>query len=160
MFGLSETELLYKEYIKELGRYNEDIASMTDMDIMETVRSYKRQKDTEWIDIYYNEKIVGFLIISSNEDECHPDADKDICQLYVMPQYRRHRLAYNAVFNYLSSHPGLYSYDIINGNITASNFWNKTLSSLGAKYFELKEVRNDQIANSVTLYGCMIDKNA
>lgn len=160
MFGLSDDILIYKEYIKELGQYDDYLASMSDMDIADTVYAYRYQEDTEWVDIYYNRRIVGFMIVSSNDGECHPDADKEICQIYVRPEYRRKHLAYSTVANYLMSHPGIYSYDIFKTNNQAQEFWESVLKRVHARTVDLNEVRTDpKVIKNLDLYGCVVEGN-
>ncbi|MBR6402043.1 MAG: GNAT family N-acetyltransferase [Eubacterium sp.] len=158
MFGLSETDLMYKEYVKELSKYDLNMAKMDDLDVLHTVSLYKKQSETDWIDIYYNEKIVGFLIVSTNKYEKRSTEDRAICQLYVVPQYRRHGLAKDAVITYLKSHPGIYSYDISDGNNVASNFWYKILKDINAKYIELPEKRSSQESRYLSLNGMVVGK--
>ncbi len=146
---------LYRNYCLELSAYDPGIREIAENeDILDdTVASYIC--DSTWIDIFSgNGDFVGFAIFSTNEKECHPDADREICQVYVKKEYRRQGLASEVIIPYIQEHPGLYSLDILNGNTTASRFWNEIFASLGARYVELPEVRTDkEMLSYLTLYG-------
>lgn len=152
---------MYKAYVKELGRYDPGLLDMDNDEIKETVYAYKSEILTDWINITDEEKTVGFLIVSQDIDERHPDATYEICQLYVDQEHRRKGLASKAVAEYLSNKNGsLVSLDIINGNYTASMFWHKAMKEAGATYTELKEDRDYEWVDNLTLYGYRIGEKS
>ena len=145
---------LYTEYIEYLSQYNPDLLKMDTEDIKQLVTDYTYDKMSEWIDIKDDKLIVGFMIISTNPNECRPDVDYEIAQMYISSDHRRKGLGRRVVFDYLSTHPGIYSLDIYDKNHSASVFWNRVFRDVKAKQIILREIRTDaEFLDKITLYG-------
>ncbi len=142
---------LYIAYVGHLGRYYPYLTTLSLKDKETDAMLYMNEEGTEWIDIKDGEEYVGFLIVSYNKENCHPDANFEICELYVNPEYRRKGLAAKTVKEYVYKHPGIYSLDILVGNNTASRFWYKIFKDLHAEYVNLQEVRGEN--EYIQLYG-------
>lgn len=142
---------IYLEYMKELSIYDASVNDLTNDDIKNLIRFYESEPGVRWINIILGSKLIGFLIIGFNGSECHPDADYTILQMYVKFEYRHLGLASEHVYNFLSSHPGIYALDVIKGNEPAEIFWKRIFETIEAEPIVLKEVRPN--AEKLNLYG-------
>lgn len=97
------------------------------------------RNDTEWIDIFDNNNLIGFLIIGRGLN-CHPDADFFIQEAYIVPAYRNQGHMTSAITRYIQNHGGKICLLILNENHIAKIFWKNTFDKLGYKQIELRDV--------------------
>ena len=139
---------LYKEYCLSLGKYDKRLLTI---DSDRIVHEYYLDPRAEWIDIYDNGEPVGFLIICLSGGDCHPDADYCIAQAFILEEHRRKGLMFNTVSEFLQSHKGIYTLDVIQGNEQAEWFWDKVLEANNAEYIYLPEVRRENICGNLNM---------
>lgn len=139
---------LYKEYCLSLGQYDKRLLSADSNSI---AHEYYLDPQTEWIDIYDEDQPVGFLIICFHGGDCHPEADYCIAQAFILEEHRRKGLMFNTVSEFLQSHKGIYTLDIIKGNEQAEWFWDKVLEANGAEYIDLPEVRRKSVCGNLNM---------
>lgn len=75
----------------------------------------------DWIDIYDEGKVCGFLIVYQTREWA--EHDFFICQAYVAPKSRRKGLMSETVMQYTAEHPGIYGLIILERNTYAQKFW-------------------------------------
>lgn len=145
---------LFREYVREMSGIDSSF-DLNDGAIKEWCMSYIDNANTEWVDIYsYDGQIVGFLIVSWDSSDCHPECDYYICQAYISPLYRNRGLMSRAVNKYINTHKGLYGLDILRNNHNANQFW----LNLFAPYrrVDLEEVREIETVKNLMLFGYMV----
>ena len=137
--------LLYEEYIKYLSQFDKDLKSMSEDTMAEIVADYSMDPDCDWIDIGGSQDPIGFLVICNKEmtSECHPMADYQIAQAYIRGEYRRQGFMTKTVTEYINNHKGIYSFDVIKGNLTARAFWIDLFNKMGAEMYPLAEIREN-----------------
>lgn len=147
---------MYRNYIKELSKYDRDLKYNTAFEINEWARSYMEDEEigyATWIDITCEDNLAGFLIISHWGGDCHPDCDHYISQAYVLPQYRHRGLMSTAVTSYVNDHPGTYGLDVLEKNMQADKFWKELLSRLEIEMITLSPARSKEIESKYKVYG-------
>ncbi len=132
-----QREALFLKYMRELGTYTESCTEemLSDEQVLQMARDLlpegKAGTCTEWVDIYKDDKIVGFLIMSS-APVCHPDTDYLLNQTYILPEYRKQGLMSGALRWFMKKHPrSSYSIVILRKNKWARHFWQSFFDSIG-----------------------------
>ncbi len=130
-------EKLYLQYIRELGNYTDYFKSenLSDEKIFYNARNLlpggESEDHVEWLDIKYEGKIVGFLIMARSP-LCHPSVDYFIYQTYVHPDYRKKGLMSSAIRSFMKNHPrAKYCIIISRNNKWALHFWQSFFHTLG-----------------------------
>lgn len=142
---------LYRDYISEIEEIIGAPFNESKQEQKQWCTDYLQADYSTWIDITYDGKIVGFLIITQ-APECHPDCDYFIAQSFVSKDFRRKHLMSNAVYQYVTTHKGCYCLDILNANTFAYDFWFKMFKDLGYKPINLKDIKSP-FDIDVTTYG-------
>lgn len=141
---------LLKKYLKELRDLYNISFSNEESNLYNT---YIASEHTEWIDIFADDsdEPVGFLVVGEQEN-CHPDANYYIEELYVEPEFRNKGLASATATNFLHNHKGIYCLFIINDNNIAKIFWDKVFTSCRYTETKLYDEYSDQYTYC-KLYG-------
>lgn len=150
MSSKKQKHKLYKEYLQDLeaisGPFN-----ATASEKRQWCSHYFDKDYYHWIDIIYDEHVVGFLIMAQKPD-CHPDCDYFIAQSYVKLKYRHKHLMTNTVHEFVTKHKGKYCLAILNENKFAYKFWFQLFKDLCYKPMKLSETENT-FEDDVTQYG-------
>ncbi len=148
---------LYRKYVEELGPFDPYLAQMGYKETYDVAMYYIETPGVEWVDIKDKEdKIIGFVIFSTAEEDHHPATDYGICQTYILPTYRRQGIMTKAVLSYLKLHPGAVSLDILKKNDKAKAFWKKVMYKVNAFELPLNEIRTGDLILYTSLYGYYI----
>lgn len=148
---------LYRKYIKELAKYDHELRYITPTEVNDWAKEYiEDKKYTTWIDLYHENKIIGFIIITHNGEDCHPDCDHFISQTYVLPEHRRNGYVTKTIIEYMKKYPGIYGYDVIIGNNKAKEFWTKLFDNIKANPVQLKRYRDEDIETKLDLFGYQV----
>lgn len=151
---------LYRNYVKELSEYDRELAKYTKNEIDEWARRYMYDPYSAWIDIVVRDDLVGFVIISSTDGDCHPDCDFYINQAYIRPEYRNHGYMTGIVKNFINNNPGKYGYDVIVGNKKADRFWQDLFEDMGGIRVPLTRIRDTDIEKNLNVYCYVTGKEA
>lgn len=125
-----EQYVLFEEYFKELEGFM-DKKNYTNKEVQEWFWLYHRKNCYEWINIYYANQIVGFLVIELPKTLKAKEkleitfglSDYFIAQSYIKKDYRRKNLMSSAVKQYVKQHPGKYGMIWLKRNAAAHKFW-------------------------------------
>lgn len=145
---------LYEDYIKELSTFEPELTKYSSEQIVGWAEDYMAK--AIWVDIYKTADIVGFFIIGTSADNCHPDCDYYISQAYLDPAYRKQGLMTSTAVDFIDEHQGLYGYDVLKDNQYADFYWKKMFKSVGGRPIDLDRVRSREIENKVNVYGFYI----
>lgn len=141
---------LLKNYLNELrDLYNISFVN----EESNSYDAYITAEHTEWIDIFADgsDEPIGFLIVGEQEN-CYPDANYYIEELYIVPEFRNKGLASATVTDFLNNHKGVYCLFIINDNNIAKTFWNKVFTNCQYITTELYDEYSDRYTYC-KLYG-------
>ena len=142
----SQFTALYKEYVTDISQYFFVTPRMSEEEAEQTAQEYLEDPYAQVMPIYAGEEATasspaGFLIVCRKGGDCHPNADYFIAQLYVKKEYREKKLAQKAVSAFVSSHPGIYCYDVLLQNLPAILFWRYMEKKYGWEKVKLREIR-------------------
>lgn len=122
-------ENLFNYYLYELSAYSqEDIGSKGTFE-MEDISPYYRDERLYPYFITFNEKIVGFILVTSPPYVAE-EVDYSVQELFVLPKYRGTNIAKDAVMQIFKLHSGRYEVGMFKSNLKAVKFWTKLISAL------------------------------
>ena len=147
---LQEKENLYTDYCLELNQFYPESKHMTSAEAIENFYEYCRDDRTKWINLFWEQKLVGFVVFLKFENEIH------VAEVYVKPEYRKRGLVTDTILDYISRHDTLYSAVILEKNEYAKQFWTKLFTKAG--YHKVELISEKEIPYG-KLYGWRINKN-
>lgn len=102
---------LYENYIRELHENvaNDDIILSSD-GIWEECENYINSSECKWENIFYDDILIGFIIIGHDTSVCPEGCDRIILDCYVDPGYRNLRLFEKVFVNYILNRPKIWCY--------------------------------------------------
>ena len=122
-------ENLFNYYLYELSAYSrEDIGTEGTFE-MEDISPYYRDGRLYPYFITINEKIVGFILVTSPPYVAEA-VDYSVQELFVLPKYRGTSIAKDAVMQIFKLHSGRYEVGMFKLNLKAVKFWTKLISTL------------------------------
>ena len=129
MDNIRERKRLFREYLAKLAPFEH---------IQTAEKNFQRRMERPFFqtvfplvyDIKAKGKTAGFVIMGWG-DNCHPDADFYVQDVYIRPDFRRQGLVRNFMENHFAKHPGIYSLLILNENIIAKMVWTKLFTNAG-----------------------------
>lgn len=122
-------ENLFNYYLYELSAYSqEDIGSKGTFE-MEDISPYYRDERLYPYFITFNEKIVGFILVTS-PPYVEEGVDYSVQELFVLPKYRGTNIAKDAVMQIFKLYSGRYEVGMFKSNLKAVKFWTKLISAL------------------------------
>lgn len=116
---------MYRDYCNELQQYDADPTPWDMRQALGCCENYMRDKAFEWVDIYQDGVLCGFLVIGY--DLPNHGEGVYICEAYVKPGYRRNGLMSEAVRSKLRSKRGKIYLSIFDKNVYAQEFWGALL---------------------------------
>ena len=128
MENMRERKRLFKEYLAELAPFEH--IQTSEQDFKEQWKDRSSRPFSEWHDIKAKGKTVGFVIMGWG-DNCHPDADFFVQDVYIRPEFRQQGLVRKFMENHFSKHPGIYCLLILNENTIAKMVWTKLFTNAG-----------------------------
>lgn len=127
-------ENLFNYYLYELSAYSrEDIGTEGTFE-MEDISPYYRDERLYPYFITFNEKIVGFILVTSPPYVAE-EVDYSVQELFVLPKYRGTNIAKDAVIQNFKLYSGRYEVGMFKSNIKAVKFWTKMISALEIPVF-------------------------
>lgn len=124
---------LYREYLKELTKYEPNIKNDY-LSWGSWINSYldaDRDRECEWNDIYSRDgQIVGFIIFSRNGIN---NSDYFIEQTYIKQAYRRQGIMRDVLARHFKVYRGTYTLEYILKNEPALSFWLSVINAAGGK---------------------------
>lgn len=138
---------LYNAHIQELKYYSPRLREegFTYDDMMKVIFN----KSTDIFFINYGDDVVGFVIVGVQYPEIHPDVNYSICEIYVLPEYRRRKAAENTVRHICKKYKGTMCLYILRDNVTAKLFWNSI-----SKKFKFEDI-SETYTNLCTPSDCI-----
>lgn len=137
MDNIRERKSLFKEYLVELAPFEH--IQPSEEDFREQWKDRSKRPFSRWYDIKAHGKTVGFVIIGWG-DNCHPDADFYIQDVYIRPPFRHQGYIRKFMEKYFAKHKGVYCLLILNENRPAKLFWTKLFTKAGFQPCWLSDV--------------------
>ena len=122
---LKDRLALYREYCQELKQYDKDPSPWDMKQAADYAESCIRGRGYEWLDIYQDNILCGFLILGYDLP-VHGNG-LYICEAYVKPDFRERGLMSDLVRNKLRSRKGKIYLTIYDKNLYAQEFWGTLL---------------------------------
>ena len=85
MENLRERKRIFKEYLAELAPFEH--IQTSEQDFKKQWKDRSSRPFSHWYDIKAKGKTVGFVIMGWG-DNCHPDADFYVQDVYIRPEFR------------------------------------------------------------------------
>lgn len=127
-------ENLFNYYLYELSAYSrEDIGAEGTFE-MKDISPYFRDERLYPHFITFNEKIVGFILVTS-PPYVAKEVDYSVQELFVLPKYRGTNIAKDAVMQIFKLYSGRYEVGMFKSNVKAVKFWTKLITALEIPVF-------------------------
>ena len=140
---------LYQNYINELYKI-EGLDLLSNQEIQKRFKDLYLNPYLKWLDVYpltvypdmdlgsLDMDPVGFIVIGSFP-ECHPDADHYIVEAYIQPDYRRKKIMFDKMVDYIQTYGGKYCLFVASKNEIAKEFWNRVFKEVNYVPMALSE---------------------
>ncbi|OMF94774.1 GNAT family N-acetyltransferase [Paenibacillus sp. FSL R7-0337] len=127
-------ENLFNYYLYELSAYSQEDIGAEGTFEMEDISPYYRDERLYPYFITFNEKIVGFILVTSPPFVAK-EVDYSVQELFVLPKYRGTNIAKDAVLQIFKLYSGRYEVGMFKSNVKAVKFWTKLISALEIPVF-------------------------
>jgi predicted acetyltransferase len=129
---------LLDQYLRELAEHREFAVGASDASEYPYFELYWSECDRFPFGIWSGDKLVGFALIRrvhTAESEV-----MQVAEFFVRPEHRRNGIGSEAIEEVWRQHRGRWELQVMKGNTSAVNFWEKCISS-HAQQWEVEEIQ-------------------